>query len=369
MDLARITASVLLAASLAACSGEPFSEDEIKLIAELRLSQLGPVPPDQSNRVADDPKAAALGEKLFFDTRLSRDGTVSCATCHVPEKQFQDGLARAEALDVGNRRTMPLAGVGHSKWFFWDGRADSLWAQALTPIEDPREHGFSREGVAKVISEHYAADFGAVFGEVDAELNMVFANVGKALAAFQRTIAHRETRFDRFAEALVAGRKPEGDAALDSLEIEGLKLFIGKANCIDCHNGPRFTDEFFHNTGVPAVVGLERDTGRLDGIAKVTDDPFNCLGAYSDAAPDACQELRFMLRDEAAALRAYKTPSLRGVALRAPYMHAGQFATLDEVIAHYSTAPDAPEGKTEIGGVIFTDRGRAALIAFLKTLD
>lgn len=393
-----VVSLLLLATFLSGCSGEPFSQEEKRLIGQLRLSQLAPLPPDPSNAVADDPAAAALGEALFFDTRLSGDGSVSCATCHVPDRQFQDDLPLARGVGTTDRRTMPLAGVARSPWQFWDGRKDSLWAQALGPLEDRREHAGNRTAFARLAATAYREEYAALFGPLPdlsglpenasplgsneeraawggieetrrTEIDRVFANLGKALAAFQRGIVHQETRFDRFAEAVLADRKPDGDAAFDSLEIEGLKLFVGKANCVDCHNGPRFTDDFFHNTGVPAAPSLPQDRGRAQVIAQVLADPFNCLGPHSDAAEADCGELRFMVRDSPELERAFKTPSLRGAASRPPYMHAGQIATLEEVIDHYSRAPAAPAGASELRGVIFTDRGRAALIAFLKTLD
>ncbi|MEO3385643.1 cytochrome c peroxidase [Mesorhizobium sp. CAU 1741] len=380
------------------CTGEDFSAEEKRLISQLRLSQLGPLPADPGNRVADDPVAAALGEALFFDARLSGDGVFACATCHLPGRQFQDDRPLGRAAGITNRRTMPLAGVGHSQWFFWDGRKDSLWSQALGPMEDVREQAGNRTAFAHLVAASYREDYEALFGAVpdlsglpqDAsplgppeqraawsaisasrreDVDRLFANLGKALAAFVRTINHTETRFDRFAEAIVAGREPEDAAAFNSLEIEGLKLFIGKANCIDCHNGPRFTDEFFHNTGVAPVTGLPKDRGRAQAVAQVLADPFNCMGPYSDAGEDGCSELRFMVRDAPEFERAYKTPSLRGAAGRPPYMHSGQIATLEDVIAHYSEAPVAVSGRSELEGVIFTDRGKAALIAFLKTLE
>lgn len=389
---------MLAVALVAGCSGEEFTPEETRVIGQLRLSQLQPLKPDPSNAVADDAAAAAFGEALFFDAGLSGDGTVACATCHLPGRQFQDDLPRGQGVAVTNRRTMPLAGVAHESWFFWDGRKDSLWSQALGPLEDQREHAGNRVGLVRYIAGTHRSAYEDIFGPLPAlshlpvegsplagglaqaswarmserdkaAVDRVFSNLGKALAAFQRTIAHPETRFDRFAEALIAGRRPEGDAVLSSLEIEGLRLFIGKANCINCHNGPRFTDAFFHNTGVPPVEGLPRDLGRSWAIADVLEDPFNCLGAYSDARREDCVELRFMAPASHEMDRAYKTPSLRGAAARPPYMHAGQIATLEAVIDHYSRAPAAPEGHTELEGVIFTDRGRAALIAFLKTLD
>lgn len=398
MRLPAIIAVCALALLVQGCQREEFSQEERRQIGELRLSRLEPLPPDPGNRFADDPRAAALGEALFFDEGLSRSGDVACATCHLPDRQFQDDLPLAQGIGTTDRRTMPLAGIAHGAWFFWDGRADSLWAQALGPLENPVEHGATRTALARFVASRYRDDYEAVFGplpdlsalpeaasplgdaaeraaweameEADREAaNRVFSGIGKAMAAFERTIVHSETRFDRFAEAVVAGRRPEGDAAFSALEIEGLKLFLGKANCIDCHNGPRFTDDFFHNTGVPAVPGLPEDGGRMAAIGTVLADPFNCLGVYSDAAPDECAELRFMVRDSHEMERAFKTPSLRGAASRPPYMHSGQIATLEDVIDHYGQAPEAPAGHSELRGVIFTDRGRAALIAFLRTLD
>lgn len=384
--------------ALSGCGQEQFTEEEKQVIGQLRLSQLPPLPADPSNRVADDAAAAAFGATLFFDKGFSSNGEVACATCHLIDRQFQDDLPLAKGVGTTNRRTMPLANVAYSPWQFWDGRKDSLWAQALGPMEDAREHAGNRTAFAHDVAKRYRDRYEAIFGTLpeleglprdasplgspeerkawtaieparQVDVDTVFANLGKAIAAFERTIRHNDTRFDRFAEAIVAGRQPEGDAVLTSLEVEGLRLFIGKGNCINCHNGPRFTDDFFHNTGVPAVPGLPDDLGRAQAIRKVVSDPFNCLGPYSDAMEEQCAELRFMVLDSPEMERAFKTPSLRGASSRPPYMHAGQFATLDEVIDHYSSAPDAPAGHTELQGVIFTERGRAALIAFLKTLE
>ncbi len=155
---------LLLTALLGGCSAEQFSDAEKRLIGQLRLSQIGPLPPDPSNAVADDPAAAAFGEALFFDTRLSGDGTVSCATCHLQDRQFQDDLALAQGVGVTDRRTMPLANVSHGQWFFWDGRKDSLWAQALGPLEDAREHAGNRTAFAHLVVGQYQQDYEDLFG-------------------------------------------------------------------------------------------------------------------------------------------------------------------------------------------------------------
>ena len=395
--IVRLAAALGFAALAAGCAPEGLTDAEKATVATLALSALPPLPSDPSNRVADDPAAAAFGATLFFDQRLSRDGTVACATCHLIDRQFQDDKPLSVGLGTTDRRAMPLAGVARSPFLFWDGRKDSLWAQALGPLEDGREHGGNRTGYARFVAEAYGERYERIFGALpdlaDApeaasplgseaeqaawaalpeerrdDIDRVFSNLGKAIAAFERSIAHEPTRFDRFAEAIAADREPEGDAALSDEEIYGLRLFIGRANCVTCHNGPRFTDDHFHNTGVPQAIGLPNDTGRAAGAKKVLADPFNCLGRFSDAPPDACSELRFMVKEGEELERAFKTPSLRGAATRPPYMHSGQIATLEEVVDHYVRAPASPSGHSELKSLKMSEKERAALIAFLGTL-
>jgi cytochrome c peroxidase len=372
-----------------------WTDAEAKLIASLSLSRLPPLPPDPSNAVGDNPAAAALGRALFFDTRLSGNGEVACATCHLPDAQFQDNRPFGRGMGTTNRRTMPIAGTAYAPWLFWDGRRDSQWAQALGPLESAVEHGTDRTAVARIVATAYASDYLALFGGLPAtddlpahasplgseaartawaalperrrdEIDRVFANVGKAIAAFERTVVPPRTRFDDYADALAEGRDTSG--LLTDTELDGLRLFVGRGACTNCHNGPLLTDQHFHNTGVPAVAGLPEDVGRSAAVAEVLADPFNCLGPYSDAAPADCAELRFMDRTGDHQLRAYKPPSLRGVADRAPYMHAGQFATLAEVIEHYDAAPAAPAGHSELRPLGLSAAERAALADFLGTL-
>jgi cytochrome c peroxidase len=151
-------------------------------------------------------------------------------------------------------------------------------------------------------------------------------------------------------------------------EIYGLKLFTGGAECIQCHNGPLFTNNDFHNTAVPEVEDLPEDRGRIAGVQILLEDEFNCLGPYSDSRDD-CEELTFMKREGDELIRAYKPPSLRNVAERPPFMHAGQFKTLRDVIEHYNTAPAAPGGSSEIHPLGLTEREIDRLEAFLRTLS
>lgn len=391
-------AALGLAALLAGCGGDDFTEAEKATIASLSLDSLPPLPADPSNRYADDPAAAAFGATLFFDQRMSPDGVVACGTCHLIDRQFQDDLPLAKGVSTGNRRTMPLAGVAWGPWFFWDGRRDSLWAQALVPLEDKREHAGTRAFYAHFVADEFGERYEHIFGPLpdlstvprnasplgdEAEratwaslsadqqddIDRVFANLGKAFAAFERSIAPEETRFDRFASAVASGEDPAEAEAFTPEEIAGLKLFIGKAQCSTCHTGPRLTDDSFHNTGVPVVPGLPEDLGRATAVAQVEADPFNCLGKFSDAGPQACGELRFVVKDDPRLTRAYKPPSLRGAATRPPYMHSGQFKTLDEVLEHYSAAPASPSGETELHPFPLSERERQQLIAFLRTLS
>lgn len=394
-----LIAAAALAVLVAGCSDTGLTDAERRTVASMSLSALPPLPPDPTNRFAEDPGAAALGATLFFDTGMSRDGNVACGTCHKIDRQFQDDLPRGVGVGVTNRRTMPLAGVARDPFFFWDGRRDSLWAQALVPLENPVEHAGTRTAYAHYIKRRFgeryerifrplptgidalpvsAGPFGtpqeqaawkAMTDEQRSGVDQVFADIGKAIAAFERSLVHGKTRFDRFADVIAEGREPSGETALTDEEMHGLRLFIGKANCSTCHTGPRFTDNHFHNTGVPPVPGLPEDRGRVAVVEEVLGDPFNCVGKFRDGGEEACGELRFMQKTSPELVRAYKTPSLRGVADRAPYMHAGQFSTLEQVVGHYATAPKAVEGESEIHPVTLSDRERAALVAFLKTLS
>lgn len=380
---AAVTLAAVLLVAATSMSGlardgsrDRWTADEVGVLASLRISQLPPQPEDPSNAVAALPAAATLGKRLFNDARLSRNGEVSCASCHAAEKQFQDGLPVGRGVAAGKRRTMPIVGTAYSPWLFWDGRKDSVWSQALGPLEDAAEHGGNRARFAHLVRAHYRTEYEAVFGTLPDLSNVpadagplgtaaersawesldhgsrhavsrVFANIGKAIAAHERTLTYSESRFDRYAQGVVDGNA-QAHASLSPQEVRGLRLFIGKGQCSTCHNGPLFTDQHFHNTGVPARDPKAPDRGRADAVAKVQHDEFNCVGPFSDAGSGKCEELRFIATDDPAMEGAFKTPSLRNVALRPPYMHAGQFATLEEVIVHYNKAPPAAIGHSEL---------------------
>jgi cytochrome c peroxidase len=389
-----VTTMLATIAGTAASRSGDWTAAQIDELRSLSLSELEPLPADPTNRVADDPRAARLGERLFFDARLSADGKVACGTCHQPERDFQDGTALGRGVGITAKRTMPVAATSRSPFLFWDGRKDSLWAQALGPLESAVEHGGTRGQYAHVIAAGYRADYEAVFGplpdlsgvpaaagpagnreEVSAwtalrekqrdAITGVFVNVGKAIAAYERRIEFGAARFDRYVDAVTNRQDVEGILTND--EVAGLELFIGKANCTQCHNGPLFTNNEFHNTGVPPRAELPIDSGRLTGAASVLKDEFNCRSRWSDART-ACSELEYLVTNDHSLERAYKVPSLRNVAERAPYMNAGQFATLTHVLDHYNRAPRAAKGHTELRPLRLKTGELRQLEAFLGAL-
>ena len=394
---ATLLASMVLLLLLAA-SGARWSRQELGQLQELSIASLQPLPDDPSNRYADDERAAELGQRLFFDQRLSANGEVACASCHLPDKLFQDGTPLGKGVGTTDRRTMSIIGTARSPWQFWDGRKDSQWSQALGPLESAVEHGGDRTQYAHLVGEQYRVEYEALFGKFpelaslprhagpvsdpkaraswealtpaqQESVNGVFANVGKAIAAYERRIDPAAARFDAYVEAATQGDTAKMGSILSRDEIAGLKLFLGKGQCLQCHAGPLFTNNEFHNTGVPAAKGLPADPGRLAGAKQVLQDEFNCLGRFSDAKPEQCGELRFLAEDSANQLRQFRVPSLRNVAERGPYMHAGQFASLREVVEHYNRAPAAPQGHSELKPLGLSGREVEQLVAFLGTLS
>lgn len=236
-----------------------WSAQEVTLIRSLSLAELPPLPLDSSNAVGDDESAAEFGHRLFFDKRLSGNGEVSCASCHQPQHMFTDGLALSVGVNIGTRNTPTLVGLAYSPWFYWDGRKDSQWSQALATVEASHEHNFTRVAVVHLLAtdSFYKARYETLFGslpdldvlpaaasattaeekwlaldvETQTSVSRVFSNVGKAIAAYERKLLPGSTRFDAYAGTLV----PESDLSpsniLNEIEIAGLRLFIGKGQC------------------------------------------------------------------------------------------------------------------------------------------
>ncbi len=238
---------------------------------------------------------ASLGEDLFFDPRLSRLQRMSCARCHNPELGLEDGIPVAEGENglLVDRNTQTVWNLAWTEPLFWDGRVQTLEDQVKHPITEPREMNFSFEGVIERLSldAEMVESFRAAFPERD---RITAQSIEEALATYQRGLISPPTRFDQWVEG--------DDAALSEAEERGLALFVGRAGCVQCHSGWRFTDDQFRDVGVG-----NHDKGRFE----VTGDK----------------------RD----LYAFRTPGLREITKRAPYMHDGSLKTLDDVIRHHTS--------------------------------
>ena len=294
------------------------------------LDLLVPVPDDNPLTV----QTVALGERLFFDPRLSADGTIRCATCHQPERAFSDSTSVSRGV-YGRRGTRNAPALVNRAYpdraFFWDGRAPTLEQQVLHPIQDSVEMGQPLDALARRLrgDASYRAAFDRAFGgAIDSN------TVSRALASYVRTLRSGNAPVDRWRD---------GDtAALSPSARRGQLLFIGPANCVSCHVGSNFTDEQFHNTGVSARTALyaaAEDSGR----ARVT-----------RRALDA---------------GAFKTPTLRDVALTGPYMHDGSLPTLEDVVAFYDGGGRAnPNLDSEIRPLHLTPEQRRDIVTFLVAL-
>lgn len=400
------TAAVLWSNTTIASTELELTPRERKII--LSMSPLERAPLDTTNRVDGDATAIELGKLLFHDTRLSGDGRFSCATCHDSAKSWTDGRDVAVATQVGRRNTPAIWNVAHNRWFFWDGRADSLWSQSLKPTESSTELNGSRLQVAHLIAgdrklyrlskkifgtlpdlsdrERFPpaggpqandgvrqANWWGMDAADRAAISHVFANVGKAIAAFEATITTGPAPFDTFVAELRADKTQS--TAISPAAQRGLKTFLGKGNCVLCHSGPAFTNKEFHDIRVPQrPTASVPDLGRAEGVTALFEDEFISPGPHSDD-PEGSRAQHLLYLDGETGFRGhFKVPSLRNVALTAPYMHAGQFKTLREVVHYYSTLEGAIEPAEPlhiellIRPFALTEQEIDDLVAFLESL-
>ena len=349
-----------------------FSREEIA-----KILQHGPWPPasrpDPSNRVSGKPAAIALGEKLFFEPRLSGTGSVLCATCHAPFRAFQDGRPRAFGLQEVDRNTPSVVNTRFSRWYGWDGAHDSLWSQSLRPLLDAREMNASPAHVAGVVRKIFAREYAAAFArDVPGEDEAVLVDVGKALAAFQETLVSARSAFDEFRDALEKN-DPEGMKTYPLAAQRGLKIFVGKGNCSACHFGPHFTNGEFADTGIPFFVAPGRvDPGRHGGIQKLKASPFSLLGRYNDDGSRSSAVGTRHVELQHRNFGEWRVPGLRNVALTAPYMHNGALATLRDVVKHYSELNEErlhADGERVLKRLGLSESEISDLVAFLETLS
>jgi len=349
-----------------------FSEPEVRRIL-LHGPWPQPVLRDRSNRVSGNADAITLGERLFHDRRLSGDGAMSCAACHLPDRAFTDGRERAYGRESLDRNTPSLWNVGFARWFGWDGAADSLWRQSMKPILNPIELAADARHVAALLRADpvLAERYEKAFGTAPLADERTLVDTGKAIAAYLETLVSQRSAFDDFRDALAKGDRVAA-ARYPVAAQRGLKIFIGKGNCTFCHFGPTFTNGEFADVGIPFFAAKGRvDAGRHGGIKELLADRFNLLGSYSD---DASGSAAGKTRHVALQHRNYgefKVPGLRNVALTAPYMHNGSLATLREVVLHYSDLNEErlhTDGERILRPLKLTPPEVDDLVAFLESL-
>jgi cytochrome c peroxidase len=307
---------------------KPVTEVSIHSMGPQKVGTLPPVvaPPDNPQTSMK----ILLGKQLYFDTRLSKDNTISCATCHNPAMGWSDEGPTSVGIkgQRGGRRSPPVSNAAYLPLQFWDGRAPSLEEQAKGPVENPVEMGNTHEVMIRTIADipGYTAEFKAVFGDVPITVD----HVAQAIAAFERTVVTTDSPFDRFVRG--------DETALTTLERQGLEIFNGKGHCTACHWGGNFTDGRFHNLGVRPQNPANSDEGRF----AVTKDP----------------------RDKGK----FKTPTVRDAALRAPFLHDGSEKTLESLVELYNRGGDVdgPSLDPLIVPLGLSAREKEALVAFMK---
>lgn len=353
-----------------------------------QLSPLLPPPPDPTNALGQSTAAARLGHHLFFDPRLSPHN-VACATCHKPDLGFADGRPTANTLGRLHRHTMTILNVGHYRWLTWDGSSDSLWHQALGPIESDKEMGSSRLYVIQAVMRHYGPELASVValprnwdsvwptlpadgkpGDVlfdqlptayQKDVNQVFAMILKCIAAYERRLGSTTAPFDRYIE---------GDRTALSRDAQrGFQQFV-RLQCPVCHTTPLLSDDEFHNLGLPSDGGVDR--GRATGLPRLHQSRFRGTGPYADGKPVVRAEDYQVGK---ALVGSFRTPTLRELKTTAPYGHNGSIATLEAWLDHYVQVTKTPQtvavGVLDpvLGSVQVTLQERSDLVAFLLSLS
>jgi cytochrome c peroxidase len=351
---------------------ELFLPGEWKMLEEMAVVPSEP-PADPSNEVADSAEAAALGEALFHDTGLSPSGTVACASCHDPARAWSDGRPLALGVEQGLRRTPSIALAAHARWQSWDGKADSIWAQALAAFENDREFASSRTFVASRVLSFHRERFVAAFPSIGLEpagqdaITAVFVAAGKSIEAYLRTIRVAPSRFDRY----VAG----DPSALTSEEALGVLLFT-RSGCTQCHWGPRLTNDAFHRTGLGDAARLDDGDarGRLGGLAAYRDSEFRADGKWSASSIGAPLGDASSIATTPELTRGrWKTPPLRGAGEASFFGRHGDFDDLGFVTEGYAfgeactDAATCPHGR-EPWIPDMTETAAWGIVPFLRTL-
>ncbi len=311
---------------------------------ENNLLGLPPVPVPANN--PQTPAKMALGDKLFHDARFSIDGTVSCSKCHNDKQAFTDGLqfslGHHGLTGTRNAPTVINAAFYHSQ--FWDGREPDLEGQSKQPLINPVEHGLANhQPILDIIRKDagYASAFKSVFGVSDKQISM--DHVAKAIASFERTLVSGNSPFDRY-------YFKHETAAMTDAQIRGFQLFTGQGRCVSCHvieqDQAVFSDSRFHNIGI-GINQIQQDVPRLATAFLEAKNKGGDVDKMVLTDKKSSELGRFAVTDELSQIGAFKTPTLRNIAMTAPYMHDGSLKTLKEVIIHYNNG-----GATKAGDKI-----------------
>jgi cytochrome c peroxidase len=397
-----------------------FTDEEFEQIRQ--FGPLGDVPPSPTNRYADDPAAAAFGQRLFFEKSYSHaltisgsglgnvgdKGKISCASCHDPAGYYSDSRSRPNATSLGvswtARNSPTLVNAAFYTWGSWGGKDDVLWNQGANGSESSPNFASNRLELAHIVFRKYRADYDAIFpvpldpaldpaapdaarfppqgrpksgsaapdGPWEAMtaadralINQIAANTGKALEAYERQLVSRNAPIDRY----IAG----DHEALSPSAKRGLSLFMGKAACVDCHSGPLFSDQEFHNTGVSQTGATQSlvDNGRFDDLTRTLANTFNGAGAFSDDQVTGIAKLEGMVvADELKGQ--FRTSSLRHIARTGPYMHAGTHTTLEDVVRFYNwggaSSGFAGTKSAAMVPLLLSDEEELDLVALMKAL-
>jgi cytochrome c peroxidase len=361
------------------------------ILAHSPLAQVAPL--DPTNELSGNALAIEFGEQLFFDQRLARHRNKSCATCHNPSMNWSS--PNPILSPQGFPRKVPsLMNVAWNRWFFWDGRADSLWAQATGPIEGEAELGMSRIDLVNLIAENkdWLDRYRDLFEDPSAleifrgpdqsrqanstitgSPTRVLVNIAKCLAAYMETLTSGPAPFDRFVEG-VRTKNEVLQTAISAKAKAGAVLFVGKARCDLCHTGPTFSDGEFHDVFVlPRDGSPQRDPGRYEGIPALLSSEFRGDGEFSSIVGSKSKRKLAFLKRGPENWGQFKTPSLRNVAKNPSFMHDGQFTSLRDVITNYINIgkDDRAHVHTDrfLLGNNLNDDEIEALVEFLESLS
>lgn len=358
----------LWAAGASAAAGTPFSSEE-----RARIEAHGPWPPtptaDAGNRLDGQRDAIELGRLLFFDKRLSASGQLTCATCHDPQRAFQDG----RRFSRHGRNTPSLLDAGQRRWLGWDGATDSLWAASLAPLTATDEISATAQSLSALLKRDrgLAQRYRRLFGS-PLEDQTLLVNVAKTLAAYQATLVSRRTPFDDFRDALARGDVVAA-ARYPAAAQRGLKIFVGEGRCFFCHTGPTFSNGEFADVGRPFFSAAGADPGRWGGLQQVLASPYNRLGAFSDAGPADQRAVGTQhVVMEPRHFGEFKVPTLRGLVASAPFFHDGSAANIEQVVRHYSELDEGrlhADGARLLQALKLTPLQAADLAAFLKSIS